>query len=36
MTLASHSLPVVLIDLPEPAHSPVRMIAETLRGAASL
>ncbi|HEX9094313.1 MAG TPA: hypothetical protein VF902_10060, partial [Coriobacteriia bacterium] len=35
-TLVAHGLPVVRIDLPEPAHAPVRMIAETLRGAAAL
>lgn len=35
-TLAAHGLPVVRIDLPEPAHAPIRMIAETLRGAVSL
>jgi antitoxin (DNA-binding transcriptional repressor) of toxin-antitoxin stability system len=34
VTLAGHGLPVVRVDLPEPAHGPVRMLAETLRGAA--
>jgi glucose-6-phosphate isomerase len=36
VTLASHDLPVVMVDLPEPAHAPVRMLAETLRGAAAI
>jgi glucose-6-phosphate isomerase len=34
VTLARHGLPVVRVDLPEPAHGPVRLLAETLRGAA--
>jgi glucose-6-phosphate isomerase len=34
VTLAGRGLPVVRVDLPEPAHGPVRMLAETLRGAA--
>jgi glucose-6-phosphate isomerase len=32
VTLMNHGLPVVRVDLPEPAHGPVRLIAETLRG----
>ncbi len=32
VTLARHGLPVVRVDLPQPAHGPVRLIAETLRG----
>ncbi len=34
VTLSAHHLPVVRVDLAEPAHGPVRMIAETLRGLA--
>jgi hypothetical protein len=33
VTLAALGLPVLRIDLPEPAHGPVRLVAETLRGA---
>jgi glucose-6-phosphate isomerase len=33
VTLAARGLPVLRIDLPEPAHGPVRLVAETLRGA---
>jgi glucose-6-phosphate isomerase len=33
VTLAKHGLPVVRVDLPQPAHGPVRLLAETLRGA---
>jgi glucose-6-phosphate isomerase len=32
VTLAAHGLPVVRVDLPQPAHGPVRLLAETLRG----
>lgn len=32
VTLATRGLPVVLVDLPQPAHGPVRLLAETLRG----
>ncbi len=31
-TLTAHGLPVVRVDMPEPAHGPVRLVAETLRG----
>jgi glucose-6-phosphate isomerase len=34
VTLARRGLPVVRVDLPQPAHGPVRLLAETLRGAA--
>ncbi|MDO8915959.1 MAG: glucose-6-phosphate isomerase [Coriobacteriia bacterium] len=33
VTLAKRGLPVVRVDLPQPAHGPVRLLAETLRGA---
>jgi len=32
VTLAGRGLPVVRVDLPQPAHGPVRLVAETLRG----
>lgn len=32
VTLTKHGLPVVRVDLLEPAHGPLRLIAETLRG----
>lgn len=32
VTLAKRGLPVVRVDLPQPAHGPVRLLAETLRG----
>jgi len=32
VTLAKRGLPVVRVDLPQPAHGPVRLVAETLRG----
>ena len=34
VTVAGKGLRVVRVDLPEPAHGPVRLLAETLRGAA--
>lgn len=34
VTLAERGLPVVRVDLPEPAHGPVMLLAETLRGLA--
>jgi glucose-6-phosphate isomerase len=33
VTLAGLGRPVLRIDLPQPAHAPVRLVAETLRGA---
>ncbi len=34
VTLAERGLRIVRVDLPEPAHAPVMLLAETLRGAA--